>query len=59
MDWVASVDSVKLDQEIKQTGTYILRLQPELLRGGEYTLNITTGPSLGFPVAASGKPNIW
>jgi murein DD-endopeptidase MepM/ murein hydrolase activator NlpD len=58
MEWVASVDSVKLDQEIKQTGTYILRLQPELLRGGEYTLNITTGPSLGFPVAASGKPNI-
>jgi hypothetical protein len=57
-DWVASVDSVKLDHEIKQTGTYILRLQPELLRGGEYTLNITTGPSLGFPVAASGKPNI-
>ncbi len=29
----------------------ILRLQPELLVSGEYTLNITVGPSLGFPVA--------
>lgn len=32
---------------------FILRLQPELLRSGEYTLSISVGPSLGFPV--SGK----
>lgn len=44
--------------EIKQTGTYLLRLQPELLRSGEYTLTIQSGPSLSFPVAASGNPNI-
>ena len=31
--------------------TLILRLQPELLAGGEYTMNISVGPSLGFPVA--------
>lgn len=44
--------------EVKQAGKYILRLQPELLRSGEYTLTITAGPALGFPVAASGKPHI-
>lgn len=38
-------------QEISETGNYLLRLQPELLRSGEYTLSITTGASLGFPVA--------
>lgn len=47
-----------LEHEIKQTGKYILRLQPELLRSGEYTLTITAGPSLSFPVPASGKPRI-
>jgi SH3-like domain-containing protein len=29
-----------------------------LLRSGEYTLSITTGPSLSFPVSATGKPSI-
>lgn len=57
---VASADTtgVALNYEIKKAGRYILRLQPELLRGGEYTLTITAGPSLGFPVAASGKPKV-
>lgn len=44
--------------EVKQAGTYLLRLQPELLRSGEYTLTIQSGPALAFPVAESGKPNI-
>ena len=57
---VSSADTtgLALDHEVKQTGKYILRLQPELLRSGEYTLTITTGPSLSFPVSSSGKPNI-
>jgi murein DD-endopeptidase MepM/ murein hydrolase activator NlpD len=44
--------------EIGKTGKYIIRLQPELLRGGEYTLTISVGPSLSFPVSALGKPHI-
>ena len=44
--------------EVKQTGIYLLRLQPELLRSGEYTLTVQSGPALSFPVAESGKPNI-
>jgi murein DD-endopeptidase MepM/ murein hydrolase activator NlpD len=57
---MASADTLgaALDYEVKQTGSYLLRLQPELLRSGEYTLTITAGPSLGFPVSASGKPHI-
>jgi murein DD-endopeptidase MepM/ murein hydrolase activator NlpD len=47
-----------IEHEVKQTGSYILRLQPELLRSGEYTLTITAGPSLGFPVSETGKPHI-
>ena len=36
--------------DIDRTSTYILRLQPELLAGGEYTLEITSGPSLAYPL---------
>jgi murein DD-endopeptidase MepM/ murein hydrolase activator NlpD len=57
---LASADTTgsTLDLEVKENGKYLLRLQPELLRSGEYTLTITAGPSLGFPVSSSGKPNI-
>jgi murein DD-endopeptidase MepM/ murein hydrolase activator NlpD len=55
---VASADSNAIIYEIKQTGNYILRLQPELLKGGEYTLDIWSGPALHFPVSASGRPKI-
>jgi murein DD-endopeptidase MepM/ murein hydrolase activator NlpD len=36
--------------EISITGTYVLRVQPELLAGGEFTLEITSGPSLEYPL---------
>jgi murein DD-endopeptidase MepM/ murein hydrolase activator NlpD len=57
---IASADTngLALEYEVKQTSRYILRLQPELLSSGQYTLTITTGPSLSFPVSSTGKPNI-
>jgi len=56
---VASADSGELIScEVKSNGSYVLRLQPELLSGGEYTVTITTRPSLNFPVAVSGHPRI-
>lgn len=56
---VASADSNGvLTYKVKNNGSYILRLQSELLKGGEYTLTITTGPSLEFPVAVSYHPRI-
>ena len=44
--------------EVEKNGNYILRLQPELLKGGDYTVTITTGPSLAFPVTPKVKSNI-
>ncbi|KQR65309.1 hypothetical protein ASF92_20480 [Pedobacter sp. Leaf176] len=56
---LASADTlgndIKLD--VDETGAYLIRLQPELLRSSEYTLKITVGPSLGFPTQ-TGKNNI-
>jgi murein DD-endopeptidase MepM/ murein hydrolase activator NlpD/SH3-like domain-containing protein len=34
-----------------RTGDYLLRVQPELLRGGQFTVTIEKDPSLTFPVA--------
>lgn len=44
--------------DVDKDGSYILRLQPELLKGGEYTLSVSTGPSLAFPVTPKVKSNI-
>jgi murein DD-endopeptidase MepM/ murein hydrolase activator NlpD/SH3-like domain-containing protein len=47
-----------LSYDVEKEGSYILRLQPELLRGGEYKLSISTGPTLAFPVTPKAKSNI-
>ena len=38
--------------DVPQTGTYVLKLQPQLFRAGRYSLSVSTGPSLLFPVAS-------
>jgi peptidoglycan LD-endopeptidase LytH len=50
--------SNQFEDVIKKDAQYILRIQPELLANVEYTVTITSGPSLAFPVDSSGKPNI-
>ncbi len=57
---LASADTTNysLEYEVSQAGNYQLRLQPELLKSGEYTLTITTGPSLAFPVSPKNKSRI-
>ncbi|MEO6149713.1 MAG: M23 family metallopeptidase [Mucilaginibacter sp.] len=57
---VASADTTGVlpGYEVKHDGKYLIRLQPELLQSGEYTLTILAGPSLNFPVSATGKPRI-
>ena len=54
---VASADSADMSirYEVDRTAVYILRLQPELLQSGEYTLTITRGPSLAYPLKAPGR----
>src|SRR4051794_22989718 len=54
----ADTASNTLSHEIEQDGSYLLRLQPELLCSTEYTLTLTTAPSLAFPVPASANPKI-
>jgi murein DD-endopeptidase MepM/ murein hydrolase activator NlpD len=51
-DPVLSIDtsSTQFSFDIADPGKYILRLQPELFRTGEYSLTISINPSLGFPV---------
>lgn len=57
---LASADTlgfnIQLDAE--QSGTYILRLQPELLGSGEFTLAITSGASLDFPLKSANRSSI-
>jgi peptidoglycan LD-endopeptidase LytH len=48
----------RLEYEIEKAGRYLLRIQPELLRSVEYTLTLTTAPSLAFPVRESDKPAV-
>jgi murein DD-endopeptidase MepM/ murein hydrolase activator NlpD len=57
---VVSADSgeTALDLEIEHAGRYLVRIQPELLRGVRYTLTIRAGPSLGFPVEGAGNDAI-
>lgn len=49
---LASTDSTLagLTWVARQDGTYLVRVQPELLRGGRSTITIQTEPSLAFPV---------
>lgn len=47
----ASERGTSIDVEIRRDGEYVLRAQPELLRGGRIVVTITTGPTLAFPVA--------
>jgi len=54
---IASADTLNspIQYEIEDTGNYLIRLQPELLQSVEYTLEITTGPSLAFPTQSKTK----
>ena len=49
----ADTSSNQFSYDIDETGTYILRLQPQLYNSGDYTLSVSVGPSLGFPVTGS------
>jgi peptidoglycan LD-endopeptidase LytH len=51
---IQSADTIhSFAYEVERSGWHALRIQPELLRGGPYELNISFQPSLSFPV--SGK----
>lgn len=47
-----------LDYAVPRTGTFILRVQPEVLYGGEYRVDIRIAPTLAFPVWGRGPSAI-
>jgi len=57
---VASADSgvFRLVHEPGGDGDYIIRVQPELLRGGRYTLTVTAEPVFAFPVDGGGVRHV-
>ncbi|MGA0559933.1 peptidoglycan DD-metalloendopeptidase family protein [Larkinella sp. VNQ87] len=46
----AKADTNQLELEVRRNRTHLIRIQPELLRSGRYTLSVTREPILGFPV---------
>jgi hypothetical protein len=46
----AEKDATVLEHEIERDGTYILRIQPELLRGGTLRITHRTSAAFAFPV---------
>ncbi|MEO9870573.1 M23 family metallopeptidase [Ekhidna sp.] len=53
---VASADStLQLGFEPRRDASYLLRIQPELLRGGNFSITIENVPTLAFPVAGKNK----
>jgi len=46
----AKADTNQFQLEVRRNRTYLIRIQPELLRSGSYTLSVTREPILGFPV---------
>ncbi|MGH7503527.1 MAG: peptidoglycan DD-metalloendopeptidase family protein [Longimicrobiales bacterium] len=57
---VASADSgsASLEFEPRRDTDYIIRFQPEVLRGGRYTIEIRAEPMLAFPVHGHNAPDI-
>lgn len=57
---VASADSgaTRLDHEPDRDADYLVRIQPELLRGGRYVLTATAAPTMSFPVDGGGPADV-
>jgi peptidoglycan LD-endopeptidase LytH len=50
-DTLARGDTLRFDFEPEQDGRYVLRLQPELLRGVRFRVTVRAEASLAFPVS--------
>jgi len=52
-------DGDRIVFEARGNAYYLLRVQPELLRGGRFTIEISESASLAFPVEGTGPGDIW
>lgn len=61
-DSVVLVDSgrvrTSLQYEVSRTGVFVLRVQPELLRGGRFELTLRAEPMLAFPVQGGSNRSV-
>lgn len=55
----AGRDTLHLEFEPRMDAPYVFRLQPELLRGGRFSILIREVPSIGFPVTGKNRQSIW
>ena len=55
----AGKDTLRLEFEPRRDAPYVFRLQPELLRGGRFSILIREVPSIGFPVTGKNSQAIW
>ncbi len=51
--FAADTSELSFFVNVDEAGDYVLRLQPELFHSGDYTVSITAGPSLTFPVSGN------
>lgn len=58
--FLSAADTVNLSLEyiVSEDTSFIVRIQSELLKKGEYNLTITAGPSLAFPIPSNVKSSI-
>jgi peptidoglycan LD-endopeptidase LytH len=54
----AQADTNQLRWEVRRSKTHLIRIQPELLRSGRYTVSVTREPLLSFPVQGRNSTQI-
>lgn len=54
----ADTSGILVVYDVEKDAPHLIRVQPELLRSGRYTLSVTSGPTLGFPVSGKSSINI-
>ncbi|SDK64914.1 Murein DD-endopeptidase MepM and murein hydrolase activator NlpD, contain LysM domain [Catalinimonas alkaloidigena] len=55
---VSADSSLTFEYEVDETGAYLIRVQPELLRSGRYDIYITQQPVLSFPVEGGSNRSV-
>ena len=58
--FIAAADTTlqTLTYDVEEDATFILRLQPELLQNGRYTVQVNTQASLAFPIPAGNNATV-
>lgn len=54
----ADTNTASLSYEVEEDQIHLIRLQPELLTSGNYTINITREPTLAFPIPGKNSKQI-